>query len=220
MSQRNESGRAACGFRAAGTSLVLLFLTWQPAKPQAIWSAVADFTATSNPAGAWSYGWEGFLGAPLNLYTVTDTTSVPGMNAWLEEGAYPYNPPYVARNVTTATICYEMYCVPPAYLHFHPSSNAHYSVVRWTAPNQGSYTLEGEFIGLDYGGPTTTDVHVLVNSKLLLFVGQIDSFNRPLPFRGTVVLGAGDTVDFAVGFGTDGSNGDDSTGIRCLIKSR
>jgi len=205
---------------AAGASLVLLFLAGQAAMSQTTWSAVSDFTITANPSGAWSYGWEDFLGAPFSPYTVTDTTSVPGMDAWLEDGTYPFNPPYVARNVTTRTICYEMYCVPVGYLHFHPSSDDQYSVVRWTAPARGVYTLEGAFIGLDYGGPTTTDIHVLVNSTVSLFQGEINSFNQPLPFQGTVALRAGDTVDFEVGFGSDGNYENDSTGIRCLIKLR
>ena len=206
--------------RAAGASLVLLLLAGQPAKSQTTWSAVPDFTITANPSGAWSYGWEDFLGAPLSIYTVTDATSVPGMDAWLEDGTYPFNPPYVARNVTTKTICYEMYCVPVTYLQFHPSSNDQYSVVRWTAPAQGVYMLEGAFIGLDYGGPTTTDVHVLVNSTVSLFQGEIGSFNQPLSFKEAVALRAGDRVDFAVGFGSDGNYDNDSTGIRCLIKLR
>jgi hypothetical protein len=206
--------------RVAGASLVLLFLAGQPAESQTTWSAVPNFTITTNPNGAWSYGWEGSLGAPFSIYPLTDTTSVPGMNAWLEDGTYPFNPPYVARNVTTKTICYETYCVPVTYLQFHPSSDDQYSVVRWTAPAQGVYTLEGAFVGLDSGGPTTTDVHVLVNSTVSLFQGEISSFDQPLPFQETVALRAGDTVDFAVGFGSDGNYLNDSTGIRCLIKLR
>jgi hypothetical protein len=220
MYRRCESGNARHALRAAGVSLVLLFLAGQPAKPQTIWSAVADFTIASNPNGAWSYGWEGFLGAPFSIYTVTDTTSVPGIDAWLESGTYPFNPPYVARNVTTKTICYETYCVPVTYLHFHPASNGQYSVVRWTAPGAGVYTLGGAFVGLDYGGPTSTDVHVVVNSKRSLFSGEVSSYGAPLPFRATIALHAGDTVDFAVGFGSDGNYNSDSTGIRCVIRLR
>jgi hypothetical protein len=206
--------------RAACASLVLLFLAGQPANSQTTWRAVPDFTITANPNGAWSYGWEDFLGAPLSAFAVTDTTSVLGMDAWLEDGTYPFNPPYVARNVTKTTICYEMYCVPVTYLQLHPSSDDQYSVVRWIAPVAGVYALEGAFIGLDHYGPTTTDVHVLVNSRVLLFEGEISSFNQPLPFRATIALRAGDTVDFAVGYGSDGNYDNDSTGIRCLIKLR
>jgi hypothetical protein len=61
------------------------------------YDAVKDFSIQSNPNGVWSYGWESTLGSMLNLYTVTDTTSVSGMSAWLRSGTFPYNPPYVAR---------------------------------------------------------------------------------------------------------------------------
>src|SRR5579871_2063174 len=201
-------------------SLALLFLAGSPAESQTTWSAVPDFTVAANPNGAWSYGWEGFLGGPFHAYTVADTTSVPGIDAWLEAGFYPFDPPYVARNVTTKPICYEMFCVPVMYLHLHPSASDQYSVVRWTAPAAGLYVLGGAFLGLDYGGPTTTDVHVLVNSSVSLFDGEIDSFNKPVPFQGTAVLNAGDTIDFAVGYGSDGNYFNDSTGIRCWIALR
>jgi len=93
--------------------LALLLVARQPANAQMTWNPVKDFSITSNPNGVWSYGWAASLGAPLNLYPVTDTTSVPGMSVWLESGAHWANPPLVA---TTARICVSSFCVPPAYL--------------------------------------------------------------------------------------------------------
>src|SRR5262249_17316785 len=133
------------------------------------YDAVTNFSIQSNPNGVWSYGWESSLGQALNLYTVTDTTTVPGMSAWLESGTYLGNPPYVAHNDTGKELCLAgfSWCLPPAYLHLHPGQDGAVSVVRWTAPASGKLLLVGAFEGLDPGGPTTTDVHVLVNSKKL-----------------------------------------------------
>lgn len=139
------------------------------------YDSVKDFSITANPNGVWSYGWTPTLGGAFNSYTVTDTTSVPGMSAWLESGTYYSDPPYVAHNDTEETICIvPSVCIPPTYLHQHPGASGQYTVVRWTAPSAGAYEIRGRFVGLDSAGPTTTDVHVLLNSEFFLF-------SEPLP---------------------------------------
>src|SRR5215469_1133382 len=50
------------------------------------YDAVKDFSITSNPNGVWSYGWAPTLGGTFNLYSVTDTASVTGMQAWVSSG--------------------------------------------------------------------------------------------------------------------------------------
>jgi hypothetical protein len=85
--------------------------TQNPATPD--YDAVQDFSIISNPNGVWSYGWQSSLGSPLNLYAVTDTTSVSGMSAWLESGTYFANPPYVAHNDTSNVICASTFVFHP-----------------------------------------------------------------------------------------------------------
>jgi hypothetical protein len=88
-------------------------------------------------------------------------------------------------------------------------------VVRWTAPSSGIYRISGRFIGLDSIGPTSTDVHVRYNSKSPLFDGNITNFAVPVSFFLQInVKSAGDTIDFAVGFGADGNYSRDSTGFK------
>jgi len=181
------------------------------------YDAVRDFSIQSNPNGAWSYGWESSLGGALNLYTVTDTTSFPGMSAWLASGTYYFVPPYVAHNDTGKVLCLPgRNCIPPAYLHVHPGPNGELTVVRWTAPSSGKFLIEGAFEGLDPSGPTT-DVHVLVNSTKSLLSGPITSYQWPLRFKLNLKVSAGDTVDFAVGFGKNGNFTCDSTGVRFAL---
>jgi len=182
------------------------------------YDAVRDFSISSNPNGVWSYGWESSLGDTLNLYAVTDTTSTPGMSAWLEAGTYYSVPPFVAHNDTGKVLCLPgSMCVPPAYLHVHPGPNGELTVVRWTAPSSGKFLIEGEFEGLDPNGLTTVDVHVLVNSTKSLLSGPITSYQWPLRFKLIVRVSAGDTVDFAVGFGKNGNFICDSTGVRFAL---
>src|SRR6266404_8831710 len=171
---------------AVGTSITLLLMIWQPALVQSqasadtkSFDAVRDFSIKANPNEAWSYGWTASLGGTLNLYSVTDTTSVAGISVWLASGTYPADPPYVAHNDTATQICFLSVCVPPTYLHLHPGSGGQDSLVRWTAPAGGTFAISGAFEGLDSAGPTTSDVHVVVNSKESLLSGSITSYELP-----------------------------------------
>ena len=49
----------------------------------------------------------------------------------------------------------------PRQLSFHPGSKGEYSVVRWTAPQAGTFQVQAAFSAIDQ--QTTTDVHVLHN---------------------------------------------------------
>ena len=188
-----------------------------PASTRVQYDAVKDFSITANPNGVWTYGWTSSLGSPLTPYTVTDTITIPGISAWLAAGIYSANPPYVAHNDAGVLIC-AGFCVPPIDLHLHPGPNGEYSVVRWTAPSSGTIGIQGVFEGLDPGGPTSTDVHVLHNSSRSLLRGPINSYRQPLAFSGILLrVVAGDTIDFAVGFGNNGTHYYDSTGIRFVI---
>ena len=199
------------------TSLVLLFPQSVPAKsqknaPAADYDAVRDFSITSNPNGVWSYGWLLSVGSSLNLYTVTDTTTFPGLSAWLETGMTMYNPPFVGHNDTDTTFCYRSFCVPPGYLHLHPGVNDELSVVRWTAPTSGTFQLQGAVRGLD--DITSTNFLAILNSERHLFTATVTNRNPPVFFHRTLTVSAGDTIDFIVEFGRDGNYFNDSTGIQ------
>jgi hypothetical protein len=99
----------------------------------------------------------------------------------------------------------------------HPGPSGAQAVVRWTAPASGTYAIQGFFEGLDFVGPTTTDVHILLNSSTSLFSGNISSFEVPLTFTLSLSVSAGDKIDFVVGFGSDGNYLFDSTGLKGTI---
>ena len=100
----------------------------------------------------------------------------------------------------------------------HPGPQDQYSVIRFTAPSAGTYQLATSFYGLDFVGPTTTDVHVLLDGTSL-FNGEVDGFGAGSgpSFRSNLKLLQGDTVDFAVGFGSNGTYFNDSTGITATL---
>ncbi len=213
---------------AASLLLMPLKVRWQQrsSKGEVISSnnAVADLSISDgNPNGNWSYGYTDLLGSAFKKYLVTDAASIAGMIHWGAAPGWPRNAasnPSIDRNVTANTISpLAGIIVPNNVLHMHPGPNGQYSVLRWTAPDTGFYTIVGFFEGLN-SHPTSTDVHILLNENNALFGGDILTFMMPSNFNINRPLAAGDTIDFAVGFGTDGNYFFDSTGLSARILLR
>jgi hypothetical protein len=101
----------------------------------------------------------------------------------------------------------------------HPGPQDQYSVIRFTAPNAGTFVLATSFTGIDVD-QTTTDVHVLHDGSSI-FNGNVHGFGSGSgpSFTTTLTLHAGDTIDFAVGYGADGNYFNDSTGISATLSS-
>jgi len=172
----------------------------------------ATFSATSNPNGSWSYGWSLNRGSLFNLDT--SSSNVSGLEVWNFGG------PDVFYNPTSSTINPAgTNPIPPGTLAFHPGPNGENAIVRWTAPTAGSYNIAATFTGRDFVGPTTTDVAVLLNGSQL-WVGEVTGYLADVSFSAApLALNAGDTIDFTLGFGTDGNYYYDSTGLAAQVIS-
>jgi uncharacterized membrane protein len=164
------------------------------------YSAVDQFSPHQNPNGAWSYGYTVTLGSPLTLYTIQGTTCCSNQIGWFG----PFGPAPGYPLVTDNEF------VPSQSLDMDPGPEGEYSIVRWTAPQNGTWDIVGDFFGT---GVTTTDVHILRDGVSIYdnFVNASDVHNFGL----TLKLTAGDTIDFAVGFG--GAFGGDPTGLQAVI---
>lgn len=132
--------------------------------------------------------------------------------------------PNVIFNPKSYAICF----VPlwPAHsLSLHPGAEGEYSVVRFTAPDQGKYHVQSWFRGT---GPfTTTDVHVLHNNQPV-FDNYINLQARGdvCQYEDQLELQKGQTVDFVVGWGGEygyggwmGSRWLDNTRLEVSIQS-
>ena len=204
---------------APAFGLVLLAAGLSAARPAAAqtYDAAGDFSASANPNGVWSYGYENTLGGTLNLYTAqfTPTANIAGWNNNISADV-----PLVIKNFgTTADSSFADIVLQAGQLAFHPGPQDQFSVVRFTAAQDGLFSLTSGFVPVTTDG-TTTDVHVLENG-LSLFDGNVSgTYNAP---NGTsynndaLSLHAGDTLDFAVGYGADGNYGSDSTGISATL---
>src|SRR5579884_137355 len=186
-----------------------------PEKAQT-YDAATQFSITQNPNGVWSYGWELSTGATFTLYNTTATDS-QGIERWWDAGHVDNGVPVFGKNSTSSAVSEQTWTVPAGALGTNPGVNGENNVVRWTAPAAGTVVVNGFFIGYDYVGPTSTDVHVLYNSSSHLFDGNINSYNQPLNFSMTLAVNPGDTLDLNVGYGSDGSYGEDTTGMDATI---
>jgi hypothetical protein len=178
--------------------------------------ASAQFDKNNNPSllGPWSYGYYGdSLGAGFTLFD-----NHANANIWsllsdpdgLPQVAYNPNPSSVSDGPTT---------VDPFELNLHSGQiggASKYSVLRFTTPVSGAYTISSLFSG-NSGAGTSTDIHVLTNG-ISIFDSSVIGFGSQVPFIRGVNLAAGDKVDVAVG---DNGNGftSDSTGLFLTIGS-
>jgi hypothetical protein len=183
-----------------------------------------EFSITKNPNGVWSYGYIPTLGGPFTLYSATKLNfyGVQGWDNWYSPEAGSCDTPYATRGIIgreTQQVANSL-IVPRESVEMHPSCTNDYAVVRWTAPAAGKYELHGNFFGMQTAcGGTSTDVHIRWNTDTSLFDGGVYGVGNGrfafVDFEQQVT--AGDTIDFAVGFGKDGNYWCDSTALDLRI---
>ncbi len=190
-----------------------LLVGWAaPSVVLAGYDAAADFSATTNPNGVWSYGQEPTLGGTFSLLTTKGNVS--GIDYW-NAGGGGLTPPEVFHNGTSQAISYSTITIQPGQLAFHPGPQDQFTTIRFTSPVAGSFSLASSFTGIDVAG-TTTDVHVLLNGTSL-FGGLVNGYGNTATFDSTITLNVGDILDFEVGYGTNNNYTSDSTGISAVL---
>jgi len=136
-----------------------------------------------------------------------------GLEAWRSEGRVD---PCITRNPTDRVIKAFGITWAPGQLSCHPGAGGEYSVVRWTAPARGKIAIAAEFKSI--AEKATTDVHVLHNSRAQFDGGiNVKGAGPKAAFRGSADVKAGDTIDFAVGYG-NGDYGADTTALAAKIR--
>lgn len=157
---------------------------------------VADFSSTSNPSGAWSYGYTTSLGGSLSLFTNMLDRSGSG------DFRYDWNTgpstPLVGVLIPAASASSGI---------LHPGATGVYADARYTVQSAFTAYLDTAFA---IGDATTTDVHVLLNG-VSLFDAPIDGATPTQVFQASFAVQAGDTIDFVAGMGSNGSNQFDTT---------
>lgn len=160
------------------------------------WDLFGDFSAATNPHGAWTYGTTASVAAPG--YTVAAFTH-NAYNGWGD----PTEEVLMLDGVifggdAAGKIAMSTGQVGSAIAVF---------VVRWTAPEAGVYDVTASFAQLPNRDDLRGDVnlYVLANGTAVYSEFKPDNYNEPAGFgyepytySGQVTLGAGDTIDWAV----------------------
>jgi hypothetical protein len=199
--------------------------------------SVADgFVASgANPSGRWSYGYTATLGGafvryPDFLVGAGDggVTGFPVVDQWLDlsvasNTAGPV--PDVAYNQTVASVSPANWILaqwplaPGQFALWPGQAGSLYSVARWTAIAQGTYVVRATFDGLDTPA-TSTDVHVQHNGtdvpKGTGYI-NVNGGGNSFDVAASVSVVANDTIDFAVGPGTDGVHAYDATALDAVV---
>jgi len=170
-----------------------------------------DFSLASNPNGAWRYGYLTELGGSFGLLhaprTFTADNGVP-ISVW-ELSLYQL--PIVAKVMgpDTAHSDGTHFTAAPGTIYFAAGADnapQNFGVIRFVVPpdKAGQYRLETSVQSLfDFDRSRDADFHVLKNGDELF--GQFLPPNSGTSYSNTIVLAAGDTIDFAIGRGADGT---------------
>jgi PEP-CTERM motif-containing protein len=125
-----------------------------------IWNAVTDFTP-SNPSGLWSYGYgvTGSLFTPYGVFQTPCDAAAPPSAGPLDTSCRQIAPgaatavPLVGINNTAGTLdifgMFSTIVLPKDVLWMHPGPGTVESIVQWTAPAAGMYSISGFFELLD-----------------------------------------------------------------------
>ena len=175
-----------------GISLGLCSMLGSVAQAQT-YDATADFnpgTYASNPNGVWRYGYTTLGGSFIQH---TDSGTFGGqLQYWrtdIGSGA-----PVFEKNFGGSPL----FGIQPGQIALHGGPNGEFGLLRFTAPSAGNYNLATSYFTGDFGN---TDIYLLHNGNVVSSDPSTTgggSFSLPSFF-----LGAGDTLDVAVGIGGD-----------------
>ncbi len=210
--------RISRGLLVAATSLLICV------GARADYSAVGDFSISSNPNGQWSYLYNStysyngsnaiLLANALDSSQIYNQFGISNLEGWINDPKANFPDRYfIGKNTSNSTISYATIKLPPNLLTMDPESGT--VITRWTAPSAGSWSITGLFQGIDTN-EGYADVEIVEdNSTVLLTQTLLNSYGTQVSFKSTVSLNAGDTIDFVVEGTSQG--GDLSTGLSAAI---
>ncbi len=189
-----------------------------------------DFSLATNPNGPWRYGYTDAAMLSMNDFRLDGFAQVSGpIEFWHPasggEGYYPY----VAHNSasTTTTDLSNSWALRPSEIAMEASNSGQFAVAVFVVPQAGRYHVWAYFEGVHFR-LSTTDVHVRLGDAWL-FDAEIDGYGGdPAFFRvqgrspsatyeETRMLAVSDLLIFAVGYGSDQTNSNDTTGLLVRI---
>jgi hypothetical protein len=189
----------------------------------------ADFSFEQTSASTWQYGYSASNSLATNQFRL-DTyldKRVP-ISFWhpaTKDRNRPGYYPYVAHNERKESQLEPTHgwAARAGEVAMEASNSGEYSLVRFLVPVSGCYQVKARFEGIHFR-LSSTDVHIL-HGSVHLFDADIDGYGGDTAFHpiegahptasydGSVLLKAHDTVTFAVGYGENKTNYNDTTGL-------
>lgn len=170
-------------------------------------SAASEYSPEENPHGPWSAGWTERLGSPLHLFGFARVS--PVSHVWIDPRLG--SAPAFWRNLTGEWFA----GVAPGDLALAPGCGNEFAVLRWQAPEAGSYVVRAQFLWGDLG---ETEAYVLRDADAAAPLLSAPSTNLNPVYRAELRLAAGESLDFVVG--SKGDCTQDGTPIRLTITRR
>lgn len=172
----------------------------------------SGFSASSNPNGPWAYGWAPTLGGSFTTITVPWTSSDDNGGLIPSWQLTSFQTPAVYKNTSggTITVGAGIASFPAETVWFYPGDEGqpeNYGVIRFTTPqsingrSRIQVTVSPVYPTFPQGD---TDFHVLINGTEVF--GRFLDPTAIASFGENVRLNPGDTVDFVIGRGADGSS--------------
>lgn len=209
--------RRTASVLALGGALLAITL---PARAQDF-NLSRDFDTNSNPSGVWAYGWKSALGTAFNPVTFVGQgfadNGVP-FDAWsIDQFSLPAFYHYPLSNSQAGTNAGGQDVRPPgSVVFFAGDAVQNYGIIRFTAPSNGLYQVAvavRHYLNGDLAGDT--DFHIVTNN--VPFFSQFLIPTASTGYTNNLLLVAGDTVDFAIGRGADGSVTNSGLDIQLII---
>lgn len=195
-----------------------------PPPPVMVFDVSRDFSTQANPGGPWSYGWKNTFGGPFTRLTFAKPfqaeNGVPLFSWQLANDATP-SVAYVVGPGTAVSASGQFQAEPgtlwvTAGLDGQPQD---FGVVRFTLPmgQSGIYRIETRVRDV-FEGPSQgdTDFHVVHNGQEIF--GRDVAPHETAAYTNEIALVEGDTVEFAVGRGADGSQMGSALKLEALLR--
>lgn len=184
-----------------------------------------------NPSGNWQIGYslhDTLSLAEFKLSSSADTSHAIGL--WHPGNDLASYYPYIGQNRTVGLQVEPTgrWAARPGEIVMEGSNTGQYSMLGWIVAASGMYKITAIFEGVHIG-LSTTDVHILMND-LHLFDDIIDGYGGDPSFSAlqgshpvaswstTLNLKRGDILTFAVGYGSNKTFYNDTTGLMLSIE--
>jgi hypothetical protein len=157
----------------------------------ATFNARQDFSPTDNPTGkGWSYGYTYSLDGSMTVYP-SHYIDYNGYYGWHDTSGI------VIPHVTLFDKPLPWgFVAAPDELGLHPGYGGQFSIIRWTAPSDGTATVVNRFRD---AGTGLLEVFTYHNAAKLTDDVLVDYDTTPT-YNNTFSVLAGDKIDFAVGY--------------------